>query len=132
MRCGSPRRSSARSAGSTPACSGTSLAPSTRASFRYSADAPAQVEVVVWDQPQAQRFVVHLVNLQERLPVLPIYDLRVTLRMDGRQVRDARLAPGGEPLRCTQEDEQATVEVPELPLYRMLLVSYDYAVESDE
>lgn len=100
--------------------------------FRYSADAPAQVEVVVWDQPEAQRFVVHLVNLQERLPVLPIYDLRVTLRMDGRQVRDARLAPGGEPLRCTQEDEQATVEVPELPLYRMLLVSYDYAVESDE
>ena len=92
--------------------------------FRYSADAPAQVEVVVWDQPQAQRFVVHLVNLQERLPVLPIFHLRVTLRMDGRQVRDARLAPGGEPLPCTQKDDQATVEIPELPLYRMLLVSY--------
>ena len=92
--------------------------------FHYSADAPAQVELVVWDQPQEKRFVVHLVNLQERLPVLPIYDLRVTIRLDGRQVRDARLAPGGEPLSCTQEDDQATVEVPKLPLYRMLLVSY--------
>ena len=44
--------------------------------FRYSAEAPAQVEVVVWDQPQEQRFVVHLANLQERLPVLPIHHLR--------------------------------------------------------
>ena len=92
--------------------------------FRYSAEAPAQVEVVVWDQPEEQRFVVHLVNLQERLPVLPIYHLRVTLHMDGRQAQDARLAPGGEPLPCTQTDDQATVEIPELPLYRMLLVAY--------
>ena len=92
--------------------------------LRYSAEAPAQVEVVVWDQPQDQRFVVHLVNLQERLPVLPIHHLRVTLRLDGRQVRDARLAPGNEPLPCTQKNDQATVEVPDLSLYRILLVSY--------
>ena len=58
--------------------------------------------------------------------MLPIYNLRVTLRLDGRQVRDAWLAPGGEPLRWTQDGGQATIKVPDLSLYRMLLVSYDH------
>ena len=92
--------------------------------FRYSADAPAQVEVVVWDQPQAQRYVVHLVNLQERLPILPVYDLRVTLRLDGRQVRGARLAVNAEPLTWEQDAGRVTVEVPELALYQMLILLY--------
>ena len=48
----------------------------------------------------------------------------MTLRLDGRQVGAARLAPGGELLRYTQKHDQATVEVPDLSLYRMLLVYY--------
>ena len=101
--------------------------------FRYSAEAPAQVEVVVWDQPQEQRFVVHLVNLQERLPVLPIHHLRVTLAMDGRQVRDARLAPGrrAAALHPEGQDDQATVECPpEILLRNIQAVSHRAAARN--
>ena len=121
---GFPRPSSARSAGSMPACSGASSTLCIRAGSTTPPTPPRRSRWWSGTSRRRKRFVVHLVNLQERLPVLPIYDLRVTIRLDGRQVRDARLAPGGEPLSCTQEDDQATVEVPELSLYRMLLVSY--------
>ena len=83
-----------------------------------------QVEVTVLDQPERKRLVVNLVNMQDRLPVLPVFDLKVRIRLDGRKIRDVRLAPDSGPLPWKTEDGHTTIAVPKLEVFQMILVAY--------
>ena len=58
------------------------------APFSFEADAPPAVEVTLFHQPDKKRYLVNVVNEQELLPPVPVFDMRVQGEA-GRQAGDA-------------------------------------------
>jgi len=87
-------------------------------------DAHPCVEFTLFDQSEHQRLILHALNFQQELPNLPVYDISVRVRLDGR--RPGRLAalPGQEALPFTVEQDAVCFTIPQLDTYLMLMLEY--------
>ena len=88
--------------------------------FQVSTNAPAQVEITVFADPGNDRIVVNLVNMQEQLPILPVYDFSVTVSTGGKKASDVSLAPDHSALDWSESNGSVTFAVAELELFRMV------------
>jgi len=93
--------------------------------FSFEADAPGAVEVTLFHQPEKKRFLVNVVNEQEQLPPIPVFNATVRVRMNDKKAVRVALLPDGEPLPFAAKGEYVEVTVPELNIFHMLMVVYE-------
>jgi hypothetical protein len=107
-----------------PASAGLAVATLVRSLCRrplsYEVAAPAAVEVTVFLQPERSRAIIAAVNAQRDLPPIPVRDVRLRVRTDGRTPTRATLLPEASPLPFEVEDGYVAITVPELRLFRMI------------
>jgi hypothetical protein len=93
--------------------------------FSLEADAPGAVEVTLFHQPDKRRFLVSLVNTQEQLPPIPVFDAVVRVRTDGKKPVGAALLPDEKPLPFATKGDYAEIVVPRLDIFCMLMLAYE-------
>jgi hypothetical protein len=93
--------------------------------FSFEADAPGAVEVTLFHQPDRKRFLVNVVNAQEQLPPIPVFDATVRVRMNDRKAVRVALLPDEKPLPFATKGEYVEVTLPELNIFHMLMVVYE-------
>ena len=93
--------------------------------FSFEADAPRAVEVTLFHQPEKKRFLINVVNEQEQLPPIPVFNATVRVRMNGKKAVRVTLLPDEKPLPFEVKGEYVAVTVPELDIFHMLMVVYE-------
>jgi hypothetical protein len=93
--------------------------------FSFEADAPGAVEVTLFHQPDKRRFLVNVVNAQEQLPPIPVFDAVVRVRTDGKKPVGAALLPDEKPLPFTIRGDYTEIVVPRLDIFCMLMLAYE-------
>lgn len=58
--------------------------------WRFEVEAPPCVEATLFHQPDRHRYVMTLMNFQKEMPNIPIDDIHVRLRLDGKRVSSIR------------------------------------------
>jgi hypothetical protein len=79
------------------------LASLTDVPWSLETNAPSCVEVTMFRQPERNRLVIHLVNVQADTPPVPVGAMRLSVRSDGRDVEGIYLEPGGAPVAWRPE-----------------------------
>jgi len=92
--------------------------------FAFETDAPKAVEVTLFDQPERSRFVVHLINFPAELPPVPIYDIKLSIRLDGHTAVRVTQIPSGDTIAHTVVGDRVAFSAPRLDSYLMLAVEY--------
>jgi hypothetical protein len=95
------------------------------APFSFEADAPPAVEVTVFHQPDRKRYLVNVVNEQELLPPVPVFNIAVRVRMGDKRATRAALLPAESPLPFAVKSDYVEVLVPRLDIFQMLLLEYE-------
>lgn len=88
---------------------------------------PGYVEITVFDQPEAGRLVVSLLNLPSELPPPEFRDCRVRLRISAEGGRPERLtlAPEGiPPVQWFYRDGTVKFTLDRLHCFAMILIEY--------
>jgi len=88
-------------------------------------DAPKAVEVVLFDQAQAGRLILSVLNLQADLPSIPVCAVRVRLRLDGRRPVRLMRFPGETAVPFQEDNSGIEFEVPRLETFLMLGLDYE-------
>jgi len=92
--------------------------------FWFEADGPKCVELTLFDQPEHKRCVLHLLNIQQDMPNVPVREMIVRLNLRGRTPAKLVVLPSGEALSYKIEGQSMIFTVPELKDYRMLCLEY--------
>jgi len=77
-----------------------------RRDYCIAVQAPPSVEVMLYDQPGQSRMVAHLLEAGRAAPAEPV---TLSVRLDGRAVRQVRTWPGGQPARWTAAAGRAEI-----------------------
>jgi len=93
--------------------------------FAFEADAPKCVEVTLFDQPDRRRYLISLVNFQRELPNIPVQDIRVRVRLNGKRPRHLRVLPAGTELGYELAGEYAQFTVPRVDTLAMVALDYE-------
>ena len=92
-------------------------------SVPLTADGPPWLVVTGFRKPEENAIVVHLVNAPREVPVLPLRDIRVTLRLiDGEEVSSVVAHPDQEQLGFEREGDVASFTVPKVGPYQVIVV----------
>jgi hypothetical protein len=92
--------------------------------FSFQADCPPAVEITVFHQPENKRYVIHLVNIQEIMPVIPVYDITLKIELCGKTAIKAFTVPDGRELDIACENSYTVVKIPKLDIYSMAVLQY--------
>jgi hypothetical protein len=92
--------------------------------FSVECDAPKPVEITLFEQKDRKRYVANVINYQQELPNIPIHDLKLSIRMDGRAPKAARILPEGPALPLARDGDRAVVTIPVLKDFAMVEVSW--------
>ncbi len=93
--------------------------------FSFRTDAPAAVEVVVSHQADRKRYLISLLNEQDRMPPIPVSDATVAIRMEGKKAVRVVLLPDEQPLAFEVRGAELEIAVPRLEIFCMLMVEYE-------
>ncbi len=93
-------------------------------SLTLEADAPRAVEITLFHQPERKRYLINLLNFQKELPNIPVEDICIRLRLDGKQPTRALLLPDEQPLPFDVAGDRLTLRAPRLETFAMLAVDY--------
>jgi hypothetical protein len=86
----------------------------------FTAKAAAPVEILIYEKDGSRNLIVNLVNVQEITPVLPVHDITVSVRLDGRQVLRAVSVGSGNPVECKTEQGYAVLSIDRLQVFEMI------------
>jgi len=87
--------------------------------FSCEMDAPKSVEITLFDDREHQRFIVNLINLQKELPNIPVEDIRVRIRLNGRVPGRLLFLPEERAIPYTTENGCVVFTAPRLETYAM-------------
>lgn len=92
--------------------------------FGFKADFPPCIEMVLYNQPDKNRYVVHFINEQEKLPPLKATGLKTRVRTDKVDVTEVSVLPGGKKLEFRTTGKYTEFILPELYIFEMVEVKY--------
>jgi hypothetical protein len=92
--------------------------------FHWETNAHPCVEFTLFDQPDQRRLIVHVLNFQQELPNVPIYDLKLRIRLDGRVPKRLVVLPLEEALPFSEAEGFVQLVIPRLDNYLMLMLEY--------
>ena len=93
--------------------------------FIFEGQAPQSVEITAFHQEERQRYLISLVNFPKDLPNIPVDNVRVKVRLDGKKVRRLVSLPDEKKLSFETRDELVEVEVPRLETFHMIALDYE-------
>jgi hypothetical protein len=93
--------------------------------FSFEADAPKSVEVTLFNQAENRRLIVNLVNFQKELPNIPVDDIEVRIRLDGKKPRQLLLLPDHQLVEYNVKSGYACFTAPRLHTFAMFALDYD-------
>ena len=93
--------------------------------FTFEADAPHPVEISAFHQEDKRRYLISLVNFQKDLPNIPVDNVRVRLKLDGRRVKRLVSLPDERKLNFELRDEFAHIQLPRLETFQMMALDYE-------
>ena len=86
-------------------------------------EAPKSVEATLFFQADRDRFVLNVINYQQELPNIPIHDLDIRVRLDGRSVRGVALLPDRTALAFCAVDDAVELRLPLLADFAMVEIA---------
>jgi hypothetical protein len=92
--------------------------------FHWETDAHPCVEFTLFDQPDQRRLIMHVLNFQQELPNVPLHDLNLRIRLDGRAPKRLVVLPSEEALPFSQVEGFVQLVIPRLDNYLMLMLEY--------
>ena len=87
-------------------------------------NAPSCVEITVYQQPEKQRWLIHLINFQKDMPNIPIQDVVVTLKTGEHLPERVSLLPGKTPLPFEIQTGWLEFTLPRLETYAMVEIAW--------
>jgi len=93
-------------------------------SFSFSSDVSQVVELVVFNQTQSSRYIINIINEQDNLPAVPVYDFKVILNIKGIDIIKVTSLTYNEKLKFTEKDECVEIYIPKLDLFNMIVLDY--------
>jgi len=91
----------------------------------FEVQGPKCVELTLFDQPEQGRCLLHLLNIQETMPNVPVHGMTVRLNLRGRTPGKLTVLPAGESLPYRIDGPWLIFTVPELEDYRMVCLEYE-------
>ena len=91
--------------------------------FWVEMDAPKSVEATLFLQEDRDRFVLNIINYQQELPNIPIRDLTIRVRMDGRTPKTVSLLPDRTALPFRATDDAVELTLPLLADFAMVEIA---------
>ncbi|RAP78412.1 beta-galactosidase trimerization domain-containing protein [Paenibacillus montanisoli] len=92
--------------------------------FTVESNAPKPVELTTFHQPNRSRYIVNMLNFQDPMPNLPVYDINVRLRIMDRSIKSVLSITDGIELNFSATGGFAEFTVPKLETYQMIEVRY--------
>ncbi len=92
--------------------------------FKVEANAPVSVEVTTFDQPDKKRYLISLINFQKDLPNIPVDNIKLRVRLDGKVAKRLLLLPEEKPLPYEKNLDVVELSVPRLETFHMLSLEY--------
>jgi len=93
--------------------------------FTFEADAPQSVEITTFHQEEKRRYLISLVNFQKDLPNIPVDNVRVKVRLEGKRVRRLVSLPDEKTLNFELSEDVANVAIPRLETFHMMALDYE-------
>jgi hypothetical protein len=93
--------------------------------YSVQTNAPGAVELVMYEQKEKQRSMVHLVNFQKDLPNIPVDGIIVRFPIAGRRAKSARTLPDNQILPFSIEGDMLQVTAPRLNNYLLLAIQWE-------
>ena len=93
--------------------------------FYHETGAPKSVEMTLFDQPDRQQYVLHVLNYQQELPNILIYDLPCRVWLAGRSLRRVVILPDETPIERAVTGDHPEFTVPLLQDYVALALEYE-------
>ncbi len=92
--------------------------------YAFEADAPASVEVTLFQQADRKRFIINLLNFQKDLPNIPVDGIKVRLRVAGMTPGKMALLPEESEMMYSYWENVVEFESPCLETFRMFSLEY--------
>jgi hypothetical protein len=93
-------------------------------SFAFDSKAPKSVELTLFDDHVDKRYLLHLLNFQNDLPNIPVHDLSVRVRLQGKTAKNVCLAPKEEQLAFTIDGDYVQFVLPKFETYALCVLNY--------
>jgi len=90
----------------------------------FECDAPAPVEAVLTHDTEKHSFLISLLNLQDIIPPLPVYNITVRVNLYGHTPKEAMVLPDGTPAEYAVRNGFAVIKVDCLKLWTMFGIRY--------
>ena len=90
--------------------------------FSFSSDAPHPVEITVFYQKPKNRIILNIVNIQDKLPVIPIYNFKVRVKTLGKKISEVKSLTYKKDLKFKKKKEYFEINIPKLELFNMVLL----------
>ena len=92
----------------------------------HHADAPSCVEITMFDQPEANRFVLHAVNYQYEMPNIPVYHVPIQVNTHGKEVKKATIIADDVKELDIKKLENGCIEItiPSIETYSLITLAY--------
>ncbi len=95
-----------------------------REGFSFEAEAPKSVEITMFHQEEDKRYIVNLLNFQQELPNIPVFNLKFRVKSTGKNFSKVLILPEEISLPYEVKGEYLEVEIPRLDTYLMLGIYY--------
>jgi hypothetical protein len=88
--------------------------------FSFEIDAPKVVEMTMFKQEEG--YIINLLNFQSELPNIPVFDIKVRIRKDGKAFKKALMLPEEVDLQIKEKKGFWEIEVPRLDTFLMIRI----------
>jgi len=88
--------------------------------FSFEVDAPKAVEMTMFKQEDG--YIINLLNFQSELPNIPVFDMKVRIKKDGKAFKKALILPEEVDLPIKEKEGFWEIEVPRLDTFLMIKI----------
>ncbi len=93
--------------------------------FLIKTDAPSCVEIITLYQEENKRYVISLVNEQEKLPPIVINNIRIMVKLKGKKIKNVVFLPSNEEVSFRVKNGFVEFEVSGLEIFKMFELNYE-------
>lgn len=94
--------------------------------FSLESNAPKAVEITTFHQAEARRYILNLLNFQEKMPNIPVYRTKIRMEMEaGQSASQVFVVSTGESLPFAADGHAIEFTVPCVETFAMISVQYE-------
>jgi len=90
----------------------------------FNAEGPGPSEIILFHDSKEKRFLVHVVNVQEEFPLLPVEGITIRVFMDDKIPMKVMRLPSEESIEYEVRDRHVVIHVDKLELFEMYAIDY--------